>query len=164
MRKITAAIATGVALMVAAAASAAMKPASPEQVSEAVQECISVTSPNWIDLAKLQQDGWKIATKTGGRQLMQIRGAYQKRGNETYIVAGKDELRKKQCIVVARLASTTEYHPLAQALAGELGAMPEQDNFTYRWTIGETTVSMDPKGERDAPTAEFVISARKDEQ
>ncbi|MBD3730197.1 MAG: hypothetical protein IE933_10870 [Sphingomonadales bacterium] len=163
MRKLAIILLGSATLAQPGVAATRMEAASAAQASEAVRECIAITSPKWIDLAKLKQDGWQIATKTGRQGLMQIRGVYKKKDSEAYIVAGRDELREKRCMVIARLDATSSYHPMAAQIATDLGSQPSQDNFTYSWTSGAATVVMTPKGDRESPTAEFTISAREDE-
>lgn len=90
---------------------------------------------------------------------MVVRGVYEKAGNNTYIIVGKDELKEKSCVVSARLNATSDYMPIAQGVSQIIGMPSRAEGFTYYWTIGDKQIRLDPAGDRTAPTARFAVTA-----
>ncbi len=150
------------ALAFAGSAAAQSKPASPEQVTEAVDVCAAITSPTWIELDELKSYGWKNVRKSGGNRQMVVRGAYENIGNEAYIVITKENLRDKTCIVMTKLETTADYNTLARDVSAVIGMPVTQDGFVYTWLRSEKTVEMNPSGDRSSPKALFVVSAAQE--
>lgn len=152
-----------VAAMLATPASAQMKPASHEDIVSAVAACESITTPTWIELDELDELGWHSAKKRGERRRTQVlRGIYEKRGNQAYLVIGGKELKEKSCVVLARLGSTEDYVPAVQQLASARGMPNRQDGPAYFWESPTSFMSAAPSGERDAPNLRITIKALKE--
>ena len=155
----------GVAAMALAAfpASAQMKPAGHDDVVAAIEACEAIVTPTWIELDSLPDMGWHVAKKRGERRRTQVlRGIYEKRGNEAYVVVGADELKDKSCVVLARLDSTEDYIPLVQQLATSQGMPSRQDGPSYFWDGADQSMSVEPSGERSAPNMKITIKALKE--
>ncbi|WP_144095577.1 hypothetical protein [Croceicoccus sediminis] len=150
------------ALAFAGPAAAQSKPATPEQVAEAIDVCAAITSSTWIELDDLRGHGWRNVRKSGGNRQMVVRGAYEKSGNEAYIVVTKENLRDKTCMVMTKLDTTADYNPLARDVSAVIGMPVSQDGFIYTWLRSEKTVEMNPSGDRSSPKALFVVSAAQE--
>ncbi|ANU07654.1 hypothetical protein [Paraurantiacibacter namhicola] len=150
-----------VAATLSAPASAQMKPASAEDVAEAIKTCKDITSPTWIDKDALKGHGWHQVRQRGrGRGGARLYNAYETRGNDAYLVFEREDLKAKNCVVLARLENTGAYNGLAQGLAGEIGMPNGQDGFAYIWDQSDYIVRMEPSGDRDTPNARFTIKAK----
>lgn len=146
--------------LLAAPVSAQERPATPENIAEAIEACSAVTSPSWIHLKQLPDHGWKQVEKRGSnRRVMKVRGAYEKYGNEALIIVSKDELKSKSCVVYAKLDTTADYGPTAQSVSGIIGMPVKAEGPTYFWIYGDKNLRLDPAGDRDKPIARFEISA-----
>ena len=149
--------------LAAAPAYAQMKPAGHDDVVAAIEACQTIATPTWIELDALPDMGWHAAKKRGERRRTQVlRGIYEKRGNEAYVVVGGDEIKEKSCVVLARLASTDEYIPLVQQLATSHGMPSRQDGPVYFWDGADKSMSVEPSGERSAPNMKITIKAFKE--
>lgn len=145
--------------LLAAPAAAQDKPATSEQIADAIEACKTITSPSWIELKQLPSLGWRPYEKTGGRRVMKVMGAYEKRDNEALIIVSKDELKSKSCVVSAKLDSTADYGPTAQGVSQIVGMPVRADGPTYFWIMGDKEMRLDPAGDRDKPIARFEITA-----
>ena len=135
-------------------------PASAAQIVDAIEACKAITSADWLELKALPSHGWKEYRKSGGRRAQVVRGAYEKAGNEALIIIGKDDLKAKACTVFARLESTSDYGPTAQAVSQLVGMPTHAEGSTYFWTLDDgKSMRVDPTGDRDKPIARFEITA-----
>ena len=153
---------TTIAAACAFAAPAAAQDKAPDaaQVVEAIAACQAITTADWINLKQLRDhDFHAVAARGSGRSKRKVRGLYQKRGNEAFIIASREELSAKQCVVSAALDSTADYVPLAQQVSGTIGMPVRQDGPAYFWEIEGQTIKIEPEGDADEPFARFTVTA-----
>lgn len=143
----------------AAPAAAQERPATPAQIADAIDACETITSPTWLELKQLPSLGWNPYKKRGGRSMMQVRGAYEKRDNEALIIISKESLKAKACVVYARLDDTADYGPTAQGVSQYVGMPVRAEGPTYFWIMDDKEMRLDPAGDRDKPIARFEITA-----
>ncbi|WP_343343617.1 hypothetical protein WJT74_08310 [Sphingomicrobium sp. XHP0239] len=130
------------------------------QVAESLAACRAVTTADWIHLDQLRDHDFRAAEARGrGVSKRKVRGLYAKKGNDAYIIASKDELDAKQCVVSAALADTAAYGPLAQELSAIIGMPARQDGPAYFWDVEGKQIKIEPEGDADEPYARFTVTA-----
>ncbi len=160
--RITFAGAACAVLASAGTAAAQDRPATAEQVVEAIDACAAITTPTWIELKDLKGMGWETLRKSNGREQL-VRGVYERKGNEAYIVVTRENLREKQCMVMTLLADTASYNALAQEASQTIGMPDRQEGYSYTWMRAGHEVTVNPSGNAKKPKAIFVISVPEGE-
>ncbi|OZA93023.1 MAG: hypothetical protein B7X57_06345 [Erythrobacter sp. 34-65-8] len=143
--------------LVAAPASAQMRPATLGEIFESYNDCLVATASGRLDPAELERLGWKLAAPAP--QPGQAPDAepiiYNREDRATMILLSRLG-RSGACIVSARIESFQKYEDFRSAFGDSLPPAGRNGATTYR--AKGRTVQMAPAGTSDRPGLRLVVA------
>ncbi|WP_340589238.1 hypothetical protein [Erythrobacter alti] len=144
--------------MIAIPASGQVQPVSVDSLAVAVSACILAVDGEQPIAETLVASGWSEATLESDEPVQTPLLVFGHSDSEAVIMtlnAGEGE--PEPCVVVARLPSTTVYHPSAEGLSRIIGMPVSREDNQYTWRFAGKLAQMAPTGSADAPSLRFLV-------
>jgi hypothetical protein len=142
--------------MAAPAAAQGMAVAAPAEIVAGAKSCAAATSQSGVDERKLEADGWRRGTMSGGGKSADALRFYAK-GNLLVVLT---RAPSTLCAVTARIQDAATLNDVAFAMDKGLGAAgtgrPGEANTIY-WFVPGSIVQLALTGKPDAPSVRVAV-------